>query len=259
MTENKKISGFEPLLQLVKSGKIDGFYVVKDNLIYVANHPWVEDLNLIRYEAPGGELLLRRGRFSRYGYETEEDFVHDCKHGLLECRTTPGAITLGASRRIAGKSIQVFLYGTGLNAAPSFLADSPGQAKSIKQILENAYPGATVRILDSASLFSLERFSPVNNARSVRHLFNHPDANVRKWFRLFAGVTVLSALTTLLDVMEYISMAASWISIIAFMLTFVVFINVGKVANSATAPPPAQSRRRKKAKAEAESEQENSA
>src|SRR5207244_3295277 len=108
---------------------IDGIFVARDNMVYMENSPLLDELDLIQYTAPGGELFLRKNRYIRYGYDLEDDFIHDCTHGLVECKTVPGVVTLGPLRRLPGKPIYVYLYGTGLNAAPVFLADSPAQAR----------------------------------------------------------------------------------------------------------------------------------
>lgn len=223
--KKSKPLGFNPMLNLIKLRKMDGFYVSKDNIGFINNKETtktIEKLKLIPYPAPGGTFYIKAGLHERYGYETPEDFAHDCNLGLLECKSVEGALSLGPIRRLTSFT-RLYLYGSGLNAAPIFLADSLHQVAAITKVLEKAYPGATVRALENDNLVSLERLQPGMNQEHWKILFREAPPLLRLWFRYLVEMEVMVLATLVLNSFGYISQPPVWIFLVSFFACFLTF------------------------------------
>ncbi len=235
-SEEQKKLYFEPFFKWIKDGKIDGFFVSEDNSSFVKDHPSIEKLNLVSYKASHGVLLLKNGRHTRYGFETTEDFAHDCALGLLQCKTAVGALTLGPTRKLSGSIDYIYLYGSGLNAAPVFYGDSPSQSESIRQMLLEVYPGALVRILKSDRTASFERFQPILHFEKWKILLFKSPLPIRRWFRLMLGSAFLTILSLLLNLFGFIGQIPSWLALFAFTACFMTFL--GQVFLERESPSP---------------------
>jgi hypothetical protein len=244
-----KALGYSPMLVLLKSGKIDGFFVAQDNLTFFKEPKAIQQFNLVAYPATGGTLYLQSGLHRSYGYATSEDFAYDCAHGLVQCKTAEGALTLGPTRKLTVGN-HVYLYGSGLNSAPCFLSDSPHQSAEIQKILEKAYPGASTRIVENDKVASIDRLRPGMNPAHWKILLFEAPPLVRLWFRYLLGSVAMLLFCLVLNAFGYIGQAPGWIMLTAFLVCFSVFIGVARYTGftqSAVkpAPPPARKRSKK--------------